>query len=197
MKKVLKKNQVVIFAISLMLIAAGYLNYDSNISKETSGNNIESIENIAGIGDATLVDSEAIVGEENSIINSINNDSSIETSSTETDYFTSSRIDRDNMYSEMLETYQKILDDANITEEQKTISTQEITKINNTKNAIMICENLIKTKDFEDVIIFVNDNSVNCIVRSDSLEQKQTAQLQNIISRELNVDITNIHISTK
>ncbi len=53
------------------------------------------------------------------------------------------------MYSQMLESYQKILQNNNITDTQKEISQNEIKKINDTKNAIMITENLIKTKDLK------------------------------------------------
>ena len=62
----------------------------------------------------------------------------------------------------------------------------------------MICENLIKTKGFSNVIIFVNGQSVSVIVESkEELKQEEVAQIQNIIERELNVDTTNIHISSK
>ena len=80
---------------------------------------------------------------------------------------------------------------------QKGITQTEIKKINDLKNSIMITENLIKTKGFSDVIIFVNDTSVNAIIKADSLKQEETAQLQNIITRELKVDIDNVHISCK
>lgn len=40
-------------------------------------------------------------------------------------------------------------------EAQKSIATQEITKIINTKNAIMISENLIGTKGFNNCVILV------------------------------------------
>ena len=76
-------------------------------------------------------------------------------------------------------------------------STQEITEINNTQNSIMICENLIKTKGISDVVIFVNDKSINVIVKADTLEQETIAQIQNIIAREMNAEIENIHISNK
>lgn len=101
------------------------------------------------------------------------------------------------MYSQMLETYQKLLESTSISQEQKAISEQEITKINQTKNAIMICENLLSTKGFTDAVIFVNDTSISVVVRADKLEQEQIAQIQNIISRELKVDVSNIHISNK
>ena len=60
----------------------------------------------------------------------------------------------------------------------------------------MICENLITTKGFENVVIFVNGDSVNVVVKSNKLEQEQVAQIQNIITREINTEIENIHIMT-
>lgn len=61
----------------------------------------------------------------------------------------------------------------------------------------MICENLLKTKGFENNVVFVNGESVNVIIKADNLKPEETAQIQNIVSRELNADINNIHISTK
>ena len=113
------------------------------------------------------------------------------------DYFVNSRIDREKMYSQMLESYQKILDNQTVSGEQKAIATQEIAKINNQKNSIMIAENLIKTKGLEDVVIFINLDSISVIVKADVLTKEQIAQIQNIITRELNTEIANVHISTK
>ena len=111
------------------------------------------------------------------------------------DYFTESRIERDKMYSQMLASYQKILESNNMAETQKQIASQEINNINNKKNAIMICENLIKNKGIKDVVIFINDKSINIIVKESSLTEEKIAQIQNIIQRELNAETDNIHIS--
>ena len=113
------------------------------------------------------------------------------------DYFTTSRLERDTMYSQILETYEKILNSSNSLETQKQSATEEIKKINDIKNSIMICENLIKTKGFENVVIFVNGDSVSIIVRDDQLNTEKVAQIQNIISREMNTKVENIHISNK
>ncbi len=101
------------------------------------------------------------------------------------------------MYSQMIESYQKILENESISADQKGIAQTEIKKINETKNAIMIAENLIKNKDFDDVVIFVNDQSINVIVKALDLSQDQIAQIQNIIARELKAEINQIHISAK
>jgi len=213
--KNLKRNQVIIFVIALMLVSAGYLSYTANNDVNTiaaSGELKDALE-YAGIGDAKLVNSNgvletnteaAIVSNEginsNSIENTIvsNIKETVETNSKQIDeYFSSSKLTRDTMYSQMIETYEKILENENISSDQKTIAQTEIKNINDNKNKIMICENLIKTKGIEDSIIFINGESVSVVVRSDKLEQEQIAQIQNIINREMQVDITNIHISNK
>mgnify|MGYP002708314066 CR=1 FL=1 len=50
----------------------------------------------------------------------------------------------------------------------------------------MICENLIRTKGFENVVIFANGDSVSVIVKDEQLNTEKVAQIQNIISREMN-----------
>lgn len=61
----------------------------------------------------------------------------------------------------------------------------------------MIAENLIKTKGFSDVIIFANNDSISVVIKADTLTSEQIAQVQNIVTRELKADITNVHISNK
>ena len=231
--KVLKKNQIVIIVIAVMLITAGYLNYktgDEN-SLLTTSNLMDSEKSVAEIGDAKLVSSNNITeqADKNEILEedmknskeSVNVESKLvesqdknekikennennlvkETSANvkvENDsYFATSRLTRDTMYSQMIESYEKILENQSISTEQKAIAQTEIKRINELKNSIMITENLIKTKGFSDVIIFVNDSSINAIVKSDNLKQEDIAQIQNIITRELKADLDNIHISNK
>lgn len=215
--KLFKKNQIIIYAIALMLMTAGYLNYTTNTEKQASIETSMQMESnddmqLADIGDATLVSSNDVVtenttnniGEANSLNNvTSNNEITDENTTTQTssnntnDYFVKSKLERDTMYSQMIETYEKVLNSTNSLETQKQSATEEIQKINQTKNSIMICENLIKTKGFENSIIFVNGESISVIIEAEELQQDQVAQIQNIISRELNSKIENIHIATK
>ena len=213
MMKIIKKNQLTILVLALMLVTAGYLNYNSNQTVTTEGK-------IASIGDATLVSSNVVERKENNTVqnnttenniaetnttnnttseNKVNNTVTTNTEATESskDYYTSSRLERENMYSEMLESYQKILDGSNTTSKQKDVAQEEIKKINDIKNAIMISENLIKTKGFEDCLVYSNDDSINVIIKKEKLSKEDTAQIQSIIAREMNAKIANIHIMTK
>lgn len=202
--KILKNNQVIIYAIALMLVAAGYLNYTSKDNKLISTSSDAGVINtneIADIGDATLVNSNYVTYDENNTIeeNTVNSEEiTQETSSNISDeYFTKSKLERDTMYSQMLESYQTILNNTNSSETQKNTATKEIENINQTKNSIMICENLIATKGFKNSVIFVNGESISVIVEAEELTQDKIAQIQNIISRELNADISNVHITNK
>ncbi len=213
MKNLLKRNQVIIYVIAIMVMAAGYLNYSVNPDNKSvqTSMKLETKDDtqLADIGDATLVSSNDIVTEnsekldnENTIAETEDNKSEIQETNTNTniekdDYFTKSKLERDSMYSQMIETYEKILNSNNTSETQKQSVTEEITKINNIKNSIMICENLLNTKGFDNSVIFVNGDSVSVIVGSEELKQEQVAQIQNIVSRELNVEITDIHIANK
>lgn len=193
--KSINRNQIVLFVVALMLITAGYLNYSMQATEVSS--NIISENEVAAIGDAKLVSSNNLIANE---INSnvITKETSAEVKNEDNDdYFASSRLGRNTMYSQMIESYQNLLENNNVGEEQKTIATQEITNINNIQNSIMICENLIKTKRIEDVVIFVNDKSISVIVKAEKLENDTIAQIQNIIAREMDAEIENIHISNK
>ncbi len=208
--KVLKKNQIAIYVIALMLVVAGYLSYtstgDFNSAIKTSSSEEELVQ-MANIGDAQLVSS-GVESDNNVLIENTNltNNETIENSTTYTnsnvenndkDYFETSRLERDTMYSQMIETYEKVLNSSNSLETQKQSASEEIVKINNIKNSIMISENLIKTKGVKDIVIFVNGESVSVIVEDEEVSPEEIAQIQNIISREMNVKVENIHISNK
>lgn len=212
MREIVKKNQIVLFTIALMLIVAGYMHYTVNTDNILKTAAITDTEQYAEIGDARLVSSDAVIsGNIEDIANTVDiterteetaakvedNSESGNENSAEKAYFVQSRIDRDTMYSQMIESYEKILSNEIISETQRDIAENEIININNRKNSIMIAENLIKNKGIDDVIIFVNDKSINVIVRADELLQEQVAQIQNIIQREMNAETENIHISNK
>lgn len=203
--KILKRNQIIVTVIALMLVAAGYLNF-ANQNRENNlipTSSVADSEMMAGIGDAQLVNAnevsqnnvESDTNQEN-IVNEVKN-TNISEQTQEDSYFDETRLEREKMYSQMLENYQKILETNNLSSDEKKNAQEEIKEINNEKNAIMIAENLVKTKGFKDIIIFKNNGNVTAIIKADKLEEKEISQIQNIITRELNVSINKINISKK
>lgn len=213
-------------AVAVMLIGIGYANFSGSENNDIQNQVIQTASEYGNnLGDVQLVNSEAtsLVENDNTVNNSntqasnsnsteIENnveetnsetettstsESSNNTSTSTTEYFTELKLDRDNIYSQKLEAYQQIVDSTAISSEQKAIAIQEIEKITDEQNSISVAEELIKLKGFENVVIYVNNNSVTVIVRSANLSSDQVAQIQNIVTRQLDVSVSNISISNK
>lgn len=188
---VIKKNQILTWSVIVMLLVAGFLNYKNDPNKvydvEVTGIMDENL------GDAVFVDSSNLVTNIDGIVDNVE-DKDVKTTSAE--YFSSNRIARNNSYAEQLETYENILKDSSISDEQKTFAQNEIKRINDEKNAVIISENLIKLKGIEEVSVLINKGSVNVVVLDSSLGEAKVAQIQNIIQNELGVEAENIHINS-
>ena len=194
-------KEIALLAIATVLIGIGYSNYSEEETMQ-----VASLQNEASIGDARLVSSNAIVDndetekdESNANVNS--NDKSLENINTNAqenqDYFSTTKLERETMYSQKLETYQKMIENEQLTNEQKALAMQDVSKITEEKNAIQIAENLIKNKGYENVVILKNDENVNVVIKAKKLETEDIAKLQNIITRELKVDLSKVNISSK
>lgn len=201
LKKFYKENSskikdigLVVFAISL--IGIGYINFaqDDNISMENQNLIAKSTNTL---GDVELVSTNAIV--ENEVV-LVENEEKIEEDdkgNKEEDYFTEVKLNRNIMFDESLEAYEKILENSTISSEQKAIAIKEIDKITKMKSGVTIAEELIILKGFENVAILVNGENVNVIIRIAVLSKEQVAQIQNIVIKELGVEVQNISITTK
>ena len=191
----MKENwkHVILVGVAVCLIGIGYLNYDYEPTLEVAlvENQVEE----SSLGDVELVNANAVKSD---IVP--NDEAQVQVSNQNTDadeYFSSTRLERETMYSQMLETYQKMVDSQQITNEQKAIAIQEINQITNLRNTIMIAENLIKNKNFEDVVILVSNGTASVVVKAQQLSPEQIAQIQNIVCRQLEIESEKINISQK
>jgi len=191
-----RMKHVVLIILAVTLIGVGYLNYDYGNTLEVALVDNDATDE-ANLGDVELVNGEAV--KEDIVPNDNIDDKTTITSNdiNKNEYFSKTRLDRENMYSQMIETYQKIINSNEITNEQKAIAISEIDNITKTKNAIMISENLIKNKNFDDVVILVSNGNASVIIQSDGLNKDQISQVQNIVTRELGIEPANINISQK
>lgn len=181
---VIKKNQILAVAVTMMLVMAGYLNYRYDPTKPFDVELTGKIED--NLGDAIFVNSTNIEENITEVIAKNNND-----------YFAQTRIERANTYAEQIETYENIIVSNSVSDEQKNKAQEEINRINKIRNSITIAENLIKLKGFEEVVILVNTSSINVIIDNVEPSKEQLAQIQNIVSREFEIEIEKIHITSK
>ncbi|MGE5474125.1 MAG: SpoIIIAH-like family protein [Ignavibacteriales bacterium] len=213
---VIKRNQVVALSVAVMIIAAGYLNYTFKgkepFSQELTGNMGEKFTS-ERLGDATLVEqtedveigqaspvsSSSVVPKDNSTqvpkqqINAASNSAV----SQET-FFDEARMERERVRDEETEIFEKIISSETSTTESQAKAQNKLTELSQKWEKEMIIEKLIKAKGFQDVIVFINDNSVNVIVLNNSqITNAQAAQIKDIVVRETKIPIENIKIVVK
>jgi len=197
MKKIaiIKKKEVLLGILAIFFLVIGFLSYNPIIKKEYE--KIADTENYSdsNLGEATLVSSNNV--EENEEDDEEGEEQEETEEKEETDFFLEAKMERDNTYSENLEIYENILENTSISNEQKAIAQNEITKITNERKSIDSSESLIKIKGFEDVVIFKSSTGVSVIVKSDVLLEQQVAQIQNIVQKEFNIENQNITITNK
>lgn len=202
MIKIFKKNQIVFMAIGLMLIVAGYLNYtyspELKYQTELTGNIEENL------GDTIYVNTIPVDKAEQELIENQNiqaDNTHVHTNgiTKEKDtYFVETKNQRDEMLDSQIDTYEDMLENASIPNEQKLTAQEEIKKITDLKNNIMIAENLILLKEVEDVVIMTNGENITVVIKSENeLESEKVAQIYSIVTRQLGVDINDIQIILK
>lgn len=192
-----KTKQKLLVITAFVLIVVGYYNF--NLNNKEDFLEVSSRSNKINLGDVELVNSDPVNSNQvNSNLVNIESTSDAIVPNDEVkknNYFEDTKIQRDRMYSEIIETYQNMVDSQNISTEQKAIAIQEISNISNIKNGIMISENLIKNKGFEEVVILVNNGKINVVLENKKLSTEQISQIQNIIEKQFNTKVENINIS--
>lgn len=221
---VIKKNQILACAVTMMFVTAGYLNYKYDPNRPYDIEVTGIIEE--NLGDAVLVDANGVIEDTTPVFynstdlvrndkNDLHNSEKINQETNKKisgdlnnqsilmaekvfkeieDYFISTRIDRTNNYAQQIESYENILENESVSNEQKNKAQEQIEEINRIRNSIMIAENLIKLKGFEETVILVNEDSINVIVASENLTSAEVAKIQSIIVNEFSVDISKVHI---
>lgn len=196
-----QRKQIILCIVAFILIGIGCFNFNTKDIIEVASKEARNEENLGDVEFVSATPENAQNMVSNALVSNDENNTAEENivivDEKTNEYFVETKLERDRMYSEMLETYQKMLNSTDTIESQKAIAMQEITNITNLKNGIMISENLIKNKNFENVVILVNNGTASVIIKSSLLTQEQIAQIQNIVSRELNIEVSKINITNK
>lgn len=107
------------------------------------------------------------------------------------------KYDRDNMFSELIETYNNIINNSNTSIENINSYQEKLNSLIEKKTLINMVENVIKSKGIEDIVIIpTNNDNLNVIVKSGiELEADIIAKIQQIIVDQLGVDASNLSIT--
>jgi stage III sporulation protein AH len=193
---VLKRRQLILSALVVMILVAGYLNinYKEEVDSIPTGNEqisaISEDESTASknLGEAMFVNKEEKGLDKNEKENVIARvDSGNE-------YFIEARMERERARSEALEVMKSIVDNTNSSGEMKVNAQREMLEISKKMAKESIVENLIKAKDFPDAVVFMDEGIINVVVKSEGLAATQTAQITDIVVSQTGVQLDKVKI---
>ena len=173
--KVFGKHHVVLALMVLCLGAAVWLNMKFSSNEKY-------------MGEATFVsDSQTASGE------------AIQTAAKaegEADYFANAKKDRQKALDEAQELVEETLKSANATDSEReqalkatSASAARVEKANN-------IETLLKAKGFEKAVVVIGDDDVSVVVKSEGITTAQTLQIQDIVTAQTEIPLSNIKIVT-
>ena len=194
MKKI-KKNQVIITALAIMLAVAGYINYAGNISDIIS---------VSGRGEVSNKDisdnsenNEIVVMDEEPDDESLQEPGSVILTSggVSSGIISEAKLNREQIRAKNTENLTNIVNDANLDKSSKAAAINELAKIADYSEKEMAIEILLEAKGFNNVVASVSDTGVDIVVNQQSLETSQKAQIEDIAKRKTGMTSDKININ--
>ena len=183
MKKIFKKNQVIITSLAILIAVAGYLNFadvDLGVKDKEASTDSSSILEDAGYD---LTDSE-------------NTSTPGEAVLTGTDSFAAqARISREQTRSQNKADLQDIINNKDIDDEKKQEAIQTMVSMTDITEKEAAAELLLEAKGFEDVIVNLTGETADVVVPEEELSQAQRAQIEDIVKRKTGIAPENIVIT--
>ena len=198
MVTILKRRQIVVLALVIIIVVAGYIQY----SYKKSGYS-ESDNDAGRLGEAVFVDtqeSESAKGSDQGTSTDENEGKGkiVAASKEAEDYFAQTKLEKEITRSRDADSFRSIAEDEKASAEIKEQAYNKMMALIDTSDREMRIEALIKKQGFSDVIaLFADDGSVDIIVKAPSLTASQVAQITDIVSRQADVDIDKIIIKNK
>lgn len=214
MKKIIKKNQLMISALAIMLAIAGYLQFaESSITPDEMDLAMEidsldtdlevvmddyipedmemaAVDETAGGTDQTDVVA-AVVPEEGEVPGE-----AVFTSSDSLDILSQAKLAKEQVRSKNKEMLLEIINNETLSENQKTDAVNTMVEMTKIAEAEAAAEMLLEAKGFTDAVVSINGTEADVVVGNASLTDAQRAQIEDIVKRKTDIAVENIVIST-
>lgn len=209
MKRILKKNQIIITALAIMIAVAGYINYKDIVSKHDKGVKQTNVSLTLGetdvqTGDLLSNDAEpddfSVTDPGATILTGVNTSDntsgSVASDITHSDFIISAKLDREQVRAANKESLLGIINNSALDDESKAQAVNKMIELTDIAEREAAAELLLEAKGFADVIVSITDDQADVVVNKSSLSDTERAQIEDIIKRKSGVSVENITISS-
>ena len=218
MKRLFRKNQIIITSLAIMIVIAGYLNFTADqtkpVKQEAAAETAEKIreENIqaeeaaagaeADITSFTDEDLASVSAEAESTADTETPEGekvgeAVLTSSASAGAFSASaKLNREQVRSKNEASLLEIINNTDISEDMKADAIASMNRMTDRAEKELDAELLLEAKGFKDSVVSINDDSVDVIVGAAEITDEQKAQIEDIVTRKTERNVSDIVITT-
>lgn len=218
MKRLFRKNQIIITSLAIMIVIAGYLNFTADQTKPVKQE--AAAETAEKIREENIQAEEAAAGAEADITSFPDEDlasvsaeaestadietpegekvgEAVLTSSASAGAFSASaKLNREQVRSKNEASLLEIINNTDISEDMKADAIASMSRMTDRAEKELDAELLLEAKGFKDSVVSINDDSVDVIVGAAEITDEQKAQIEDIVTRKTERDVSDIVITT-
>lgn len=203
------KRPVIIGLLVVLLIFTGYLNHyftqqaQIKSSRDYQNHELEELAKNLEINDSLnelVLDPtdhvdiiETAKDEESEVLETMYSDASKEVKN----YFVEYRLSRDKLRATLVDRLDEIIKNENTSEAVRADAQREIIKLGNNSEVELQIEGLIKSKGYDDAIVFLTNKDIKIVVSAPELSDQDMVKILEIVKSETDFDTNNIKIMKK
>ena len=218
MKRLFRKNQIIITSLAIMFVIAGYLKFTAVQTKPVTQE--AAAETAEKIREVNIQAEEAAAGAEADITSFPDEDlasvsaeaestadietpegekvgEAVLTSSASAGAFSASaKLNREQVRSKNEASLLEIINNTDISEDMKADAIASMNRMTDRAEKELDAELLLEAKGFKDSVVSINDDSVDVIVGAAEITDEQKAQIEDIVTRKTERNVSDIVITT-
>lgn len=199
MKKIAKKNQIVIATLAVMIAAAGYMNYSGKLfpgkTKTQETNSELANKELLDISDEDTGSTDGNTGSTDDGSVDGTPGEAVLTNGTVSSVAAQAKVSREQVRSKNKETLQSIIDNKNLSDAEKENAVNQMVQMTEIAEKEAAAESLLAAKGFNDSVVSITDDQADVIVGASELSDANRAQIEDIVTRKTGVAAQNIVIN--
>lgn len=204
MKRLFKKNQIIITTLAIMIAVAGYLNYSGRIFGESGKAEATNGE----LANQELLDITSEDGAQETAGDIESQDQEVADGTVEgtpgeavltngdvTGVVAEAKVTREQVRAKNKETLLEIIDNTNLSDEQKQDAINQMIAMTELAEKEAAVETMLASKGFSDTVVSLTAETADVVVNSAELTDANRAQIEDIITRKAEIAPENIVIT--
>lgn len=199
MKKMFRKNQIIITALAVMIAAAGYISYsdskekfeEAEASADTSTTDLDTI--LQDIESLDLDSAEESDADADLDVNTETPGEAVLTGAST--YMAEARLSREQIRAQNKEALLEIINNELLTESERQSAVASMVEITDLVEKEAATELLLEAKGFTDVVVNLTGETADVVVSGVELDDASRAQIEDIVKRKTGVSVDKIVIT--